>query len=291
MRLLQGLLLVCFVCGYSYADIIAVLPFRLAQDAPADYVSFANVLSDSLGTVTGIQTLYLTGNESDADSSLARPDYAAIRASSGATLILSGVMTRANGRPQCSVNLYDVLAGRVCFSYAFDNPEAPSVSGLASFVAPRIALFCPLRDQARIALLSRVSNGSLFVRTNPTAADIFLDSSYAGTSPRVLERIFSGKHRLFLRHAAEKADQDATVRPNRMENVLVTFPSAATSKSDQPSTGMSVVRGISLGGGLAGVGVAIYYYNKKWGNNDTYGLVSACVGGVCLAAFCITFMF
>jgi hypothetical protein len=292
MRRIHSMLFVMMLLGCTLADTIVVMPFYVQPGTAPEYASFAKIMSDTLRAITNVPTLYFeNGAALPADSVRQKPNYVAVGEATGATLLLWGQISQFAGRPQCMVELYDAAAKRVCFSYTFGDSGIVTSLSLASFAAPRIALFCPLSDHAREVALARVKTGSVFVRTNPPAAAIYIDSALTGTSPRVLEKVFCGKHRIFLKRENETAGKDVVVRPFRMENVLVNFPSSTSGKSDQTSKFTTVLRSVTLAGACIGAGAAIYFYNQRFSQKDTYTLASGCVGGALLIVFCVTFMY
>jgi hypothetical protein len=291
--------LVCFVallaCESVSATGIAVLQFFVQPDAPAGYFSFANTFSDSLAEISGMSTAYLdsvqAGRIGQGDTAARPPDVVAIGTKSGAFRVVTGSLVLSNGRPRCSLELYDAADGKVCFSYSFYKPDSLGWSRFAVDLAQRVALFCPISDQVRDMLIEKMDVGAVYIRTNPSLANIYIDSAYSGQSPKVVENIFSGPHKLYLRHENEQLGQEFTVRPHRMENIAVVFPSAATGKSDSPSGLVNTLRIISLAGACIGGSASIYYYNFCKPQNKAYGLETGCFAAACIAGFLVTFMF
>ncbi len=281
--------------GSAVAASVAVLPFTLAPGAPRDYSSFARTFSDSLGVLSGESTLYLDSTQNSfsraTDTARKRPDPAAAGFATGASRVVSGSLFAPGGRLRCSVELFDVAHGRVCFSYAFDKPDSLSPDRFAGMIAGLVALYFPLSEDARSEILKRVDAGSVYVRTNPSSAHILLDSADAGESPKVVENVFAGTHRLFVKHENEQTGQEITIRPHRMESVAINFPSAVTNKSDQPSAFTNTVRVVTLAAACVGAGASAYYYNFSKPRKDSCGLATGCAAAAFLAVFIVTFIF
>lgn len=291
--------IVCLVallaCESFSANGIAVLPFFVNPDAPAEYTTFAKTFSDSFAAISGMSSVYLdsvqAGRFGRGDTGTRLPDVVAIGAKSGAVRVVTGSLLLTNGGPRCSLELYNATDGKVCFSYSFYKPDSLGWSQFAVGLVERVALFCPISDQSRGNLIEKMDVGAVYIRTNPSSANIYIDSAYSGQSPKVVENVFSGPHKLYLRHENEQLGQEFTIRPHRMENIAVVFPSAATGKSDQPSGLVNTLRIISLAGACVGGGASIYYYNFSKPKNKVLGLETGCFAAVCLAGFLATFMF
>lgn len=60
------------------------------------------------------------------------------------------------------------------------------------------------------------SQNSLFVQSDPSGAEIYFDSGYKGTTPGVINSIFSGVHQLELRHAQYPLwEKNITISPGQ----------------------------------------------------------------------------
>jgi hypothetical protein len=293
--LLPVISLLLLLCGNAGAAGFAVLPFRIPPGMPAECSLFAKMMSDSLAAISHYPSLYLDSSQKSIapppDTAVRAPEIVAIGTATGASRVLVGSLSPAGGGPRYSMAIFDAVSGKICFSYGFDRPDSLSPDQFAATVAARIALVCPLPEDVRPEILKRVEAGSLYVRTNPSQAQIYVDSAYAGMSPKVIEDLFPGPHRLFLKHEGERMGQDVTVRPHRMENVIVNFPSAGVNKSDQPSGLTNALRIATLAGACASGGASVYFYNFCKPKNNRDGLVSGCIAGACLVGFILTFVF
>jgi hypothetical protein len=77
------------------------------------------------------------------------------------------------------------------------------------FPRPALLAVC-----ASVFLLGTVPTGALYVTTLPTAADVWLDGTYVGHSPVVLDAISAGRHTVSLNRTGwNSTDVDVSVMP------------------------------------------------------------------------------
>jgi len=108
--------------------------------------------------------------------------------------------TRASARfelPNVTLGAHQLEFRRKCYETVKRGLEVPEP---ADFDAPPVKL--------------QDSVGSLQLSSDPPGALIFLDGEAMGQTPRELERVCSGKHRLEVKHASGKFVQDLTIARN-----------------------------------------------------------------------------